>query len=345
MAHPLGRQSPALPDRVRLILATRGLSLAEVSRASRALNPGDRLRHIPHNFSSPLRNRRFSPGLYQVLALSILSNYRLVDWLGVFGFSLDDVLCFHASLPALRTIELDARVYQPGASIPWFYDLTPADLSLPLVPLSRWLAPGPPRRFDSLSHRSSETYRYVKIGSQDALAFPDLLPGSIVRVHNRRFSCLERLPTGKSAARRLYLVEHSRGLTCSRLYRSPSKKIFLCPRHLPYAPVELKEGKEAAVLGVADLEIRQLGQIVKPMVPSRLGHFWTPAPLAESSRAAHVGDFIRRARKRSGLSFREASERTRIIARKLEDARYYCAPGSLSDYEAQKLSPRHVPKL
>jgi hypothetical protein len=345
MSHPLGRQSPALPDRVRLILRTRGLSLAEVSRASRALNPGDRLRHIPHNFYSSLRNRRFSPGLYQVLALSILSNYRLVDWLGVFGFSLDDVPCFHASLPALRTIELDARVYQPGASIPWFYDLTPADLSLPLVPLSRWLAPGPPRRFDSLSHRSSETYRYVKIGSEDAFAFPDLLPGSIVRVHNRRFSCLERLPTGKSAARRLYLVEHSRGLTCSRLYRSPSKKIVLCSRHLPYAPVELKEGKEAAVLGVADLEIRQLGQIVKPMVPSRLGHFWTPAPLPESSRAAHVGEFIRRARKRSGLSFREASERTRIIARKLGDARYYCAPGSLSDYEARKLPPRHIHKL
>src|SRR4029434_2716069 len=49
MAHPLGRQSPALPDRVRLILATRGLSLAEVSRDSRALNPGERLRHISHN--------------------------------------------------------------------------------------------------------------------------------------------------------------------------------------------------------------------------------------------------------------------------------------------------------
>jgi hypothetical protein len=262
MSHALGRRLPALPDRVRLILAARGLSLAEVSRASRLLIPGSHLSHVPHNFYSSLRNRRFSPSLYQVLALSILSDCRLVDWLDVFGFSLDDVPCFHACLPALRTVELDSRIYQPNTSIPWFRDLKRADLSESLVPLSRWIAPGASRRFDSISQAANDAYSYVKIGTQDALTFPDLLPGSIVRVH-RRFSAFERLPIGKKPAKSIFLIEHSGGLTCSRLYRPKSNRLVLCSRHLPYAPVELEYGTESRVLGVADLEIRPLGKIAR----------------------------------------------------------------------------------
>ena len=344
MSHALGRRLPALPDRVRSILAARGLSLAEMSRASCVLVRENHLGHVPHNFYSALRNRRFSPSLYQVLALSILSDCRLVDWLDVFGFSLDDIPCFQACLPAIRTVELDAGIYQPSTSIPWFYDLKPADLSESLVPLSRWIAPGASRRFDSLSQAASGAYSYVKIGTQDALAFPDLLPGSVVRVL-RAVRAFERLPIGKKPTKSVFLIQHSEGLTCSRLYRPKSNRLVLCSRHLPYAPVELEYGTEAAVLGVADLEIRPLGKIARPVVPSRLGHFWTPAALAQSPNSGHAGEFIQRARKSSGLSFREASVRTRLIARKLGDRRYYCAPGSLSDYETRKLPPRHLHKL
>ena len=339
MASPLGRRHTALAERVRSILSARGMSLAQVSRASRALVPGGPLCQIPHNFYSSLRNRLFSPSLYQILALSTLSGYRLVDWLTVFGFSLDDVPRLQASLPALRTVELDSRVYQTSASIPWLYEFTLADLSVPLAPLSRLLTPVAPRRSDSLAHPAGGIHRYVKIGSQDAFAFPELLPGSIVRVRKRRSN------TVKTAANHLYLVEHSNGLTCSGLLRSKSKRIVLCSRHLPYAPVELKEGTEAMVRGVADLEVRPLGTIDKPLVPTRLGRFWTPGTLPKALAETHVGEFIRRARRRCGLSFREASKWTRLIARKLGETRYYCAPGSLSDYEARKLPPRHIHKL
>src|SRR5437762_1269258 len=133
MSHPLGRRAPALADRIRSILAARRLSLAEVSRATRLLIPGNPLAHVPHHFYSSLRNRRISLSLYQVLALSTLSDCRLVDWLDVFGFSLDDVPCFHACLPALRTVELDSRIYQPNSSISWFRDLKRAVLSESLV--------------------------------------------------------------------------------------------------------------------------------------------------------------------------------------------------------------------
>jgi hypothetical protein len=94
----------ALAERIRSILALRGLSLADVSRALRSLVRGNRLFFVPHNFYSSLRKQSFSPRLQQLLALSTVSGYRLIDWLGVFGFSLDDVPRFQVSFPALRTV-------------------------------------------------------------------------------------------------------------------------------------------------------------------------------------------------------------------------------------------------
>jgi transcriptional regulator with XRE-family HTH domain len=344
MPGPPKRSHPALPDRIRSILAARGLSLAEVSRSSESLAGGNRLHHIPHNFYSALRNHRFSPSIYQILALSVFSGYKLVDWLTVFGVSLDEIAHFQASLPSLRTVELDPRFYQTGISVPWFYELQEPDLSAALLPLSRWLASSSPRRFDSLPKAGRAGYRYVKIGSQDAFAFPELLPGSIVRV-NHGFNALTQMPVGKKRTKSLFLIEHSSGLTCSQLCRPEPKKVVLCSGHLPYAPVELNLTTEATVLGIADVELRAIGQVEKPEVPPNLGRFWTPAPLAQPLQELHAGEFIRRARQRSGLSFREASSRTKLIARKLGDARYYCAAGSLSDYETRTLPPRHIHKL
>jgi hypothetical protein len=343
MPSPSGKLHPTLPDRIRSILAVRGLSLAEVSRSSRSLDLGNRLHHIPHNFYSALRNRLFSPSIYQVLALSILSGYQLVDWLTVFGFSLDNVRQFQLALPALRTVELDARVYQGSLSIPFFHDAKEPDLSTPLTPLSRWLVSSIPRRIDSLSHMAPPACRYLKIGSQDAFAFPELLPGSVVRV-NRVRKAFKRIPVGKIPAKSLFLVEHNDGMTCSRLCRPEPGKVVLCSRHLPYAQVELEQETEAVVSGVADFEIRPLNG-EKPVVPARLGRYWIPKPLTRPSHVRNVGEFIRHARKLSGLSFREASTRTKLIAQKLGDSRYYCAAASLSDCETRKFLPRHVHKV
>jgi transcriptional regulator with XRE-family HTH domain len=268
----------------------------------------------------------------------------LVDWLDVFGFSLDDVPRFQASFPALRTVELDSNVYHPRAAISWFYDLREADTSLTLVPLSQWLVSGAPLRYDSLPNDRNRALRYVKIGSEDAFAFPDLLPGSIVRVSRGR-AALGGKTRSRTAARKLFLVEHSNGLTCCRLQQLEHGKIVLCSRQLPYAPVELREGTEAVVLGFADYEIRPVTRAGKPFVSRRLGNFWTPARLLKPSPVGGVGEFIRRARKRSGLSFREASKRTGQVAKELGDSRYYCSASALSDYETQELPPRHIHKL
>jgi len=78
-------------ERIRQILAARDYSLAEIARLSRARFPRDRRHHIPHNLYHSMRRGGFSPSIRQLFTLSVLSNYRLVDWLTVFGFDLDSL--------------------------------------------------------------------------------------------------------------------------------------------------------------------------------------------------------------------------------------------------------------
>jgi transcriptional regulator with XRE-family HTH domain len=340
MSLPSVHSSSFLAERVRNILSTRGLSLADLSRASR----GNRLGHIPHSFYSSLRKQSFSPSLYQLHSLSALSGYRLVDWLALFGISLDDASRFQLFFPSLRTVELDARAYGLDTVVPWLHDLQEADLSTPLAPLSQWVGIASSRRVDTVSPSGKRTVRYLKIGSHDALAFPDLLPGSIVRVRED-LSALNRAAIGKTPGRTMFLLQHGKGITCSRLFRPESDKIVLCSRQLPYAPIELTLGDEGVVWGMVDIEIRAIATPQKPVVSAALERYRPPSPLPRALAERNAGDFIRRARKACGISFREAAERTRVIARALGDRRYYCSPGALSDYETRRFAPRHLHKL
>jgi hypothetical protein len=102
-------------ERIRQILATRGLSLAEIARASQARVPDDPRHHIPHNLYHIMRRGGFSPSMHQLFTFSALSNYRLVDWLTVFGFRLDDIPHLQALLPTKRTIMFDPCVYDREA--------------------------------------------------------------------------------------------------------------------------------------------------------------------------------------------------------------------------------------
>ena len=342
MARSFRSASVLHADKIQMLLASRGLSLSEVSRASSALAPESRLQRIPRNLYSSVRTRSFSPTLHQVFALSVLTGYRLSDWLTVFGVAIGDVARFQAAFPAPKTVELESSEPDAGHALAWFRENRPPDISAPLMPLTQWLALSG-RALHRISVPSDTSHRYVKIGSQDAFAFPELLPGSIVRIRPLR-SPVVLAKLGSKSSRSLFLVEQSNGLACARLCRSTNGKFVLCSRHLPYAPVELEEKKSAVMLGVADLEIRSLARSARPVVSAELGRFWTPAPLPQRS-AMHAGKFIRQARLRAGISFRQASRRTRLIARKRSDHRYYCAASALSDYETQRFLPRHMQKL
>jgi hypothetical protein len=333
-----------LRSRVQRILAARGLTLSEISLASRTCFGGDPRFFIPHNLYHSLGVVGFSPSIYQVFSLSRLSRYRFVDWLSVFGFRLDDIPDLQAILPAHRTVLLDSSIYDTDAWIPWFTASETAISGGSIAPLSQQLTVGPSRRVRTL-HRSGESrFRYVKIGWDDAFAFPDLLPGSIVRVDPRPIlSTAFRL--GAETSKNLFLVELSQGLVCSRLRMTDKNRILLCSTHLPYAHVELELGKEARILGIADLELRPLTNTRQPEVPANLARFSEALPLRSVSSTDNLRDLLRGARQRSGLSFREASEKSRHVARLLRKDRYFCAVGSLSDYETMTTAPRHIHKI
>jgi hypothetical protein len=342
MPAPLRRTRSDLALLIHSILASRGLSLAEIARQSGTHFRGNPLFRIVPNFCDAVRRPSFTPSLHQVYALSVLTGYRLADWLSLFGISFDDGAQFQAAWSQRRTAELDARIYDRKADISWFEETQSASLGAELTPLRHWLTETAIRPLDSLSSKLNPSFRYLKIGSDDAYSFPDLLPGSIVRVDGR-------LPAAqllaKEGPRHLFAIEHERGVLCSRLRAGSRGRVVLYSRQLPYAPAEFELGTEARILGFVDLEIRRLTSQERPEVSATAGRVWKPEPLRTPPPRGHVGECIRRARHRSALSFREASERTAEIARLLGHRNYFCAASALSDMETRDLFPRHIHKL
>jgi hypothetical protein len=330
-----------LIDTIRTILAARGLSLAEVSRRSRTGFAGNPVFRIPPNFYDALSHVSFSPSLPQIYALSVLTRYRLADWLRLFDFSFDHSATFQASWPRRQTAELDAHIYNSSDEISWFKELQPASLGASLMPLSQWLSEKVPQPLNSLGATLAPAFRYLKIGCRDAYTFPDLLPGSIVRVDRR--SPVEQLLEKYSG--RIWALEHSRGIVCSRLRSVGRGRVLLCSSQLAYAPLELRLGSETRILGFVDLEIRRLAFREDPEVPPSAGQHWKPGAVKPEIPSGRVGEWLRQARIRSGLSFREASERTAEIARILRHPNYFCAASALSDFEASHFLPRHIHKV
>ena len=184
---------------------------------------------------------------------------------------------------------------------------------------------------------------YAKIGCYDAFAFPELLPGSIVRVAKQQLLDTRKPSTGPTGS--LFLVEHAKGLVCSKLYVAERNRIVLCPSLLPFAQVEMELGREVRVVGTVDFELRSTAAPRCPKVPLHLARFWIPGPLEDLSNTLHLDRLLRRARQRSGLTFREASAKSGLIARVLGNKEFFCAPGSLSDYETATQAPRHIHKM
>jgi hypothetical protein len=286
-----------------------------------------------------LQERSFSPSFPQVYSLSAITNYRFADWLRIFGFSLEASARLQLSLPAQRTRELDAEVYDPAAELNWFEETKAQEFANAVVPLSRWLTGKAKRPIDSLTENLRTPFRYFKIGSHDAYAYPDLLPGSVVRVDPRPVVDKDFLRTH---THRIFAVEHARGIVCAALKLANGGRVTLCPLSVAYPPIELKLGSDARLLGLVDFEFRGLTNPEVPLVTRKTARSWVPIPLGPPET---IGQYFQRARILAGLSFQNASNRTRGVARQLRDTRYFCAPSALSNLEASDALPRHIHKL
>lgn len=332
-------------DRVRQILATRGLTAYQVSRQSAEMFGPSSPYYIPHHFYSDLTPPSRCPSIYQFVALSRISNYRLCDWLAVFGFHLDDIPRLQPLLPRKRTVVLDSSVYDENAWIPWFAEKLPRERIPGIAPLGCFLRLGPPLRARTLVALRRKSFLYAKLGDDDLLAFPDLVPGSIVRIDASRAA--ERLPDAAAGpSRRIFLVEHDSVFRCGRLQRSAKDRIVLCSVNFPFLRIELNSDPAFRIYGVVDAELRPLANPYVSYQASALVNASSQRELRQTSGGASaLRELIRSSRKRAGFSFREASALSRWIEEVLTDETYFTALGTLSDYETLSRLPRRVQKI
>jgi hypothetical protein len=334
--------STELAERVKTILASKSLSLHQASQRSATLFGRSSPYYLPHNLYYDLSRGNFSPSLFQLFSFSQISNYRLRDWLQVFGFDIEAIPRLQIHLPSKRTALLESSLDDPHSRIPWFRNLRSGAPPVDTVPLSQLLECTEPRRLDSLPKRSDHDLLYAKIGDEDAMAFPELLPGSIVRVNpGITDEALKRISA--EGSRDLFLIQHARGLSCCHIRIAGHGRIVTISSQLPYAQVELGVPEEARILGRVDLEIRSLRGSQPPSVAKGLAKRWKPDLL--SPEPSKLGALLRRARVQMGLSFRAAAAMSREVANLLGDERYFTASGSLSDYETLHTPPRHLHKI
>ena len=331
-------------DRVRQILSTRGLTLFQASRHSAEVFGRSSPYYLPHHLYSDLAAASRCPSIHQVVALSRISNYRLCDWLAVFGFRLEDIPRLQSILPLKRTVVLDSTVYDENVLIPWFAEKLPPGPTPGIAPLGYFLEPAPPRRAKTLRSFSRKRFLYAKLGDDDRLALPDLMPGSIVRIDPSRAA--ERPPdAATSPSGRIFLVEHESVLRCGRLQRNAKGRTVLCSVKFPFSRVELNSDPAFRIYGVVDAELRPLTHpAVFCKVPTSTNAA-TAREVRTSNGTRALGELIRCSRIRAGFSFREASALSRRIGQVLADEMYFTALGTLSEYETLTYPPRHIQKI
>lgn len=330
-----------LAQNIRSILAIKRLTIAEVSRRSAALYGQSSNYFIPQNFYYELRRATFTPSIYQFAALSRISGYHLSHWLRLFGLDLEDVSRVQVQLAPRRTMLLDSALVDGHELIPFFRNKSIQMPAPAIAPLSRLVEFDQPKPLWTLPQLSSQNFLYAKIGREDALSFPELIPGSIVRVHPKLyFPAISSEDPSTSGS--IYLIAHSKGLCCCRLRKVGKNLVAPVSTKLPYGQVELRYPGQIGVLGVVDLEIRPLARPVHWEVPKDLAKRWKPYPL---DREFNFGQLLRSARAKMNLSLHAASELSRQVAEELRDKRYFIALSTLSDYEIKATAPRHVHKI
>jgi len=331
-------------EQVRQILSSRGLTLYRVSQQTAQIFGHSSRFHVPHNLYYDVANPSLIPTIHQLLGLSHVTNYRLFDWLAVFGFDMDQISRLRLSVPRQRTALLDSAVHDTHAWIPWFAERPKAGPLPPIAPLRQLLASAQPRRAQEFLTLSKKRFLYGKVGEGDVHAFPHLAPGSIVRVDERP---LEELRSGpmNTAAGPFFLVEYVFGFTCSQLVMLEKGRIMLLAPLRPCAQLELRLGEDARILGVVDAEIRPIRNHCGVQMPHPSAGSRRPRLLHARSLQTDLKDLLRSSRLRVGLSFREASEMSRWIANTLSDGLYFAAPSTLSDCETLSAPPRHLQKI
>ncbi|MFY9574290.1 MAG: hypothetical protein WAV20_23050, partial [Blastocatellia bacterium] len=285
-----------------------------------------------------------TPDIHQLAALSKLTGHRLVDWLALFGYYVDDILRLQLGLHTEHTVVLPSTIYDSLVLLPWIRQLdTRVDLerTQSLVTMIDVMCHAPLGALDQLNRRR---FLYARVGRRDDFMGPRLVADSIVRVDPTRTTV-----AALGGPRSMYLVQHVSGLSCCYVEPQDDRHVILLPDDDVPRVMRCRIGKEATILGAIDLELRPLPATrpnVSPPPPPREGHH-SHARLSDSMTEHNdgAGAYARRMRERIGVSFREAQTMTHRIAAYFDDKRYKIALGSLSDAETYDGLPRHISKI
>src|SRR5258708_11794507 len=159
---------------IKCALKSAGLTLSQVSALTISRYGESSPYFLPPTFLHKLI-AGVTPHVCQIAALSAITRCRLTDWMRAFGFDLPQIPRLQVRLHRERTVlitpverersETITRSYETGA----IADTNHCCGFLPAIPLNP----------------VDDLYLYAKIRTSDSPAFPELLPGSIVRVDTR----------------------------------------------------------------------------------------------------------------------------------------------------------------
>jgi hypothetical protein len=298
---------------VKQVLQRVGLTIAQVSALTGMRYGKNSPYFIPSTFLFR-QKQGITPHICQIVALSQVTGYCFTDWMSVCGFDLKLILALQLRIHTERT-----AIVTPAHTFP-AHDST----------LGVW----------NSRPQTTARYFFAKIGSRDAVVYPRLIPGSIVRA-DRSYS--PHALDDASSADRLWLVEHSGGLTCCHVKRVDTEHVVLLPNRPPLSSWPLRLSREARILGLVDLELRPRESVqFEPMcAPTKSDLF----PTTPHGRRTGFSKLLRVSRSRAGLTLRAAHEMTARVAGVLENQDYRIALGMLSDYEAMDKLPRHIAKI
>jgi len=335
-----------LVERFRSALASKNLNVNTVSRETERIFGGASSYFIPHNFCYDLVTHGISPHVCQVLALSKLTGYSFSDLLALFGFPPDEIPRLQLKLHRQRTVLLPSVTYDKNRTLPYLgTQIIPQFLEY-TEPCARIVSKTPMWSVGRIETHNRRRFLYARIGSEDAIAFPELVPGSIVRI-DPFHSWIDSDARRNGNRSPIYLIEHQGGLVCCQASLLGGDRILLTPPSLLFESVEFKIPAEAAILGRVDAEIHPL----RGTQPHRRNSIMKSMRNGGSHKAIalppvwSLSELLRNSRERIGLNFRWAHELSQQVATELNDPQYLISLGLLCDLEATNSVPRHIAKI
>ena len=323
---------------IKNILSQAGYTIAQLS-ASTGRRYGIRSPFfIPPTFLYKLRSG-VTPHICQIVALSDCTGYRFVDWMKICGF--------HARGPFPR-LQLRLHSERTVLITPTEFDhgslrSRPSGFGEESSLSSSSIASRLEFRLHGMGQYDHRRYLLAKVGRRDALIYPQLMPGAIVRA-DRWFRQWIHGADLASMPDLLWLVELPGGLTCCHVRWIEENQIVLLPSRPPWGSLPLRLPTEARILGLLN---PGRGFVKQEALQSLAGPVKFKSAFSPSRAKEKMGfsELLRISRRRTGLTFRAAQQLTGAIAQILACRDYAIGLGVLSDYETMSRLPRHIAKI